>query len=995
MGLLAFQAHFNKIVDLIVVSTEVVLAARRMIFATLFGLIIALTVISQSSILIESYRQKIFEELMDQGSYYSDEGDVTIYVPYGSLQSEEFSRIGGSKFFTNFTEFDQLINNSLTINNYTDYLDERLWFSEIVIGVWLNRTDYRYESSDVFPQQMLFYASSNDYFYEVISSLVKSQGKGRFPQISSELLLIRPRGFPEYEWDRDREEIFENLTVGTEINLTFTEIYNDNSLDSANQTAKIVGVLEYNREYMDRASPYSDDLSNIIKSYLTPYFPWEGYFFLYNRTNFPQMIDLLLENVHFGEYFSINGEVNGRLTFDRSKFNVYNINQEITHFEDFLDLVERQLYSITSYSYIFSSLLQQMRMYEGRIQELNIFLLLISIPILAIALYLVNFSFELIKRQKQEHIGIIKTRGGSWVQLLIILLGEMLLSTLIAVFIGFLFSTLLAELVMRSTDFLEFLGPGIPVIAPVQTLRTLIMIGVVIALLLNFRRIFKMSKMKITDTLDSTKEISPFWKRFYLDVVMFAFGTVVWLILMSLLESVMTPSEEFNPIIYILYPIFFLLGIPAPFLMLFGSLMMVSRIFPILIDRIGNFMWNIKGGINAFSVRNIIRHKRAANQAVLLITFAVAFAILSASLVYSLEETQRLRYYYEEGSDLSLTTGQEFNNSIKTVLEENISDISEITEIYLVQENSMGYIGISYTMMFLDPITFPGTIFKSPVYGLSDAINNLMEELQDNNSILLLESNFQKSVSVNEIGDNLSLSFSNDTGVIAISPRIAGTFNYWPSMYPTPWLDYDREYFLVGSLGMFEKLDRAYFTDVRAKYLMKLSSQGNVETVYEEIKNKTGISPNCPLLKFEEYKESFDRHFSLSILNSDLIVTGTISIIGVVMFGFFTLIERNKEIGVERALGMTRKQTAQSLVVEAITILDFGLIIGCIAGTYFVSMFLKVLSVGYLVPPSIVSYPIEILIRLITGIVLLAVLGTIGPAFYATRRDISRILKVE
>ncbi len=994
MGLVAFQRQINQITDLGILAYEVVLAARRMIIPTLLGLIIALTVISQSSILIESYRQKIFEELIYQESYYRDNSDLSLQVSHNNLHTSGLSRTGGSKFFTNFTEHNRIINNSLELQNYTQYLADRKWYSELVLGVWLNTTNNYYgsEELDIYAERMLFYASACEEFYDAIQSLMYSQGRGRLPQNSSELLLVRPQGLAEYEWDREREEVYENLTVGTQLNISLKgSHYAYENYDFSNQTATIVGVLEFNREYMYRTSPLPDDVTNIIKQYLTPYIPWEGYFFFYNRSSFNLMIDSLIQGA---PEYSVNGYVAGKFTFDRSKFNVYNINQEITRLEDVIDVIELKYYQITTGVYLSCPLLEQMERYEARIQELNLFLLLISIPVLSIALYLVNFSFQLIRRQKQEQIGIIKTRGGSWGQLLIILIAEMLFSTLIAVFIGFVLSTILADIVMRSTDFLEFSGSGIPVIAPVETLRSLITIGVIIALLLNFRRIYKMSRMKITETLDPTKEQSPLWKRFYLDYLMFGFGTVIWLVLMSLLESISTPTGEFNPIIYILYPIFFLLGIPSPFLMLFGSLMIVSRIFPILIDKIGNFLWNLRGGIHAFSVRNVIRHKRAANRAVLLITFSLAFAILSTTLVYSLEETTRMRYYYEEGSDMSLTIGQDLNASIKTILEENISDISHVSEIFMVQEFSSGYIGISYTMMFVDPFTFAETSYQSSIYGLSDSISSLMEDLKDNKSIILLKTNLERSVSVDKIGDNISLTFNNVSGTITVPTRVVGTFKYWPSMYPEPWLDYNRDYFLVGSLGLYDTYS-SYFTNVKAKYLMKLAPQANAEIVSEEIKNKTDISPNSPMLKFEEYKVSFDRHFTLSILNSDLLVTITISVIGVIMFGFFTLIERSKEIGVERALGMTRRQTAQSLLIEASTILGFGLVIGCIAGMYFASMFLRVLSVGFAIPPSILSYPLDILVRMMGGIVLAAVLGTIVPAMYATRRDISRILKVE
>ncbi|MFX0150277.1 MAG: FtsX-like permease family protein, partial [Candidatus Hodarchaeota archaeon] len=110
---------------------------------------------------------------------------------------------------------------------------------------------------------------------------------------------------------------------------------------------------------------------------------------------------------------------------------------------------------------------------------------------------------------------------------------------------------------------------------------------------------------------------------------------------------------------------------------------------------------------------------------------------------------------------------------------------------------------------------------------------------------------------------------------------------------------------------------------------------------------------------------------------------------------FFTYVERGKEIGVERALGMTQFQTVISFLVEATMILAFGIVIGTLTGMYFVTMFLQITQFGESIPPVVVTYPIALLIQMLLGMIVLAGIGTAAPAYLATRKDISRILKVE
>jgi ABC-type antimicrobial peptide transport system permease subunit len=215
-------------------------------------------------------------------------------------------------------------------------------------------------------------------------------------------------------------------------------------------------------------------------------------------------------------------------------------------------------------------------------------------------------------------------------------------------------------------------------------------------------------------------------------------------------------------------------------------------------------------------------------------------------------------------------------------------------------------------------------------------------------------------------------------------------------LYPRSWYDFSHHYWIIGSLGLFEQLNQSLFlSDITGKYLVKVDSVNNIEETIERVYNVTGVMPLSPALRYREYKSSFGRIFSLSILNSDLIVCIVIAVVGIIMFAFFTYVERGKEIGVERALGMTRLQTALSFLVEATLIIAFGTIIGIITGMYFVTMFLQITQFGETVPPTVVTYPITLLMQMLLGIFIAAGIGTVVPAYMASRKDISRILKVE
>jgi ABC-type antimicrobial peptide transport system permease subunit len=272
-----------------------------------------------------------------------------------------------------------------------------------------------------------------------------------------------------------------------------------------------------------------------------------------------------------------------------------------------------------------------------------------------------------------------------------------------------------------------------------------------------------------------------------------------------------------------------------------------------------------------------------------------------------------------------------------------------------------------------------------------------MGKIADNESIVLYKGNMEAEVTKPKIGDTIDFAFQSINYTDTIALEIGGTFKFWPTLYPWGWDEYSRNYWFVGSLGLFENLNASGYTieSIESNYLVKTTSTNHIEDIYLEIQNKTDANVYSPALEYQDYKESFGRFFTLSILNSDLIVCAAISIVGVIMFAFFTYVERGKEIGVERALGMTQFQTAQSFLVEALTILSFGTVIGFLTGAYFVTMFLQIMQFGESIPPITVKYPCTLLGQLIIAILLAAGIGTIAPAILASRKDISRILKVE
>ncbi|MFX0184804.1 MAG: FtsX-like permease family protein [Candidatus Hodarchaeota archaeon] len=996
-----------KITDPLFLTYELLIGNRKLVIPTMVGLIIALTVISQSGVLVESYRERIFEEIVFK-THNDYSGDITIDLYGGTFRGSLAQHLQwGVNAFTNFTLYEELVNKAIKDVNYGEYISESYWYSIPLVSLWLNSTDVFRKPGEKGNEDMEWpisiLTSSALTFFTQLNLILEMEGVGRQPENSSEVIFVRPK-----EVDPWAEKWFENLTLNTKVNITIPRWILPEEEEQPNKTITIVGIVDYERKFspvffqdneLNAASP-SDNSTALLWKYFTP--ELNGYYFLTR----PLLLNHTLGELK-GDHSDLNwqGQVGGKIFLDKTRFDAFNTNSEIFQLQHFLQALQQNFYIVTSFPEVRSPIHGLMKEFEATIFGLILILLLVSLPVISIALYLVVYSFGLIRRQKQAQIGIIKTRGGSWQQILGILLGEMMISTIIAILVGFLLSLFLSDFVMRSTDYLTFLGQTIPVKASLELLLGLIVIGIGIALLLNFVRIIRISRQQIIETLVPTEVRDPLWKRYYLDILMFILGTAAWLILNALVRPV-SGGETFqgtpdvrpnpNPSSDLISLLMLLIGLPAPFLIFFGTIMLIARFFPVLMKKLADLLWKVEGGVNAFAIRNIVRHKQAANRAVLLITLALSFSILASSLIFSLDETQHLKFYYQEGADVSLSTGTTLNETVFTQLQQNVSHLSRISGVFSANYWSGDIIYRHYQFLFVDPVTYAETAFTDPSFKLSSSLPTLINQLADNTTLLLFDGNLKADISKPLIGENLSIQFKTPNKTEVLSFRIGGTFKLWPTFYPQSWHDFSTNYWIIGSLGMFNCLNQSsYLSNVEGTYLAKVDSLTYIEETVETITNMTGKRPSSAALAYKEYKTSFERHFQLSILNSNLVISIAVAVIGMVMFAFFTYVDREKEIGVERALGMTRFQTAQSFLVEAATILIFGSVIGYLTGVFFVTMFLQITQVGQTIPPQVIIYPTKLLVPLIAGILIAAGIGSVLPAYFATRKDVSRILKVE
>ncbi|MFW9906354.1 MAG: FtsX-like permease family protein, partial [Candidatus Thorarchaeota archaeon] len=468
---MSIKLLFAKVTNHLFLTYELVLGNRRQIIPTVIGLIIALTVISQSGVLIESYRQEILEEVIfeSQEDKYYVSGDISIEMRcWNTTESDKF---------TNYESYNTLLNQSITQVDYSNHVKSNYWYTSLESYIWLNQTEYDSSDEGMHIHRMPIYASSAVEFYTELNKTFSSTGIGRLPENSSEILLLHSKWEGEDEHYPDDRKRFENVTLDAEVNITLCL---PNEEIKPNKTVKIVGIIESTL----RENRFSDNITKLLQKYFKLY-RWE-----YSIVSQPLFLEQVIKELFTpNRKRNLDGKIIGKIFLDKTGFDAYNINSEKNKLENFIQALRWKFNPISQYLEISSRILFLLETFEITVFQLLVIMLFLSVPVLCIALYLIIYSFGLIRKQKQEQIGIIKTRGGSWFQVFIILLGEMLFSSILAVLIGYLLSMFLTDVVMRSSNYLEFSGAPMSVHISIDMVRTLILLGLILALLLNFRNI--------------------------------------------------------------------------------------------------------------------------------------------------------------------------------------------------------------------------------------------------------------------------------------------------------------------------------------------------------------------------------------------------------------------------------------------------------------------------------------------------------------------------
>ncbi|MHB1485789.1 MAG: ABC transporter permease [Saccharofermentanales bacterium] len=453
-----------------------------------------------------------------------------------------------------------------------------------------------------------------------------------------------------------------------------------------------------------------------------------------------------------------------------------------------------------------------------------------------------------------------------------------------------------------------------------------------------------------------------FWKKFYLDFVLFAlavYGYYNFISRQRALKANNLSADQIpvDPLIFLIL-IIFIVSMGLVFL----------RFYPMLMTLISTIKNNTWSASFYSSIKRVSYLKEKEQFLILFIIMTMSLGIFSANSARTINSNLNDNIMYTGGADIVIIpyekeSDNRFNKKSTDLVEKpiyssykNLTGVTAASIISIAKEPeiyvNLNQSGDSLKMIGVDPKTYSDVIW-SRTDMLDLHINNYLNLLQENPDNCIISKNLADEMGLS-IGDRIDVN-NNSKGFGEYSLNVKAIVDNWPAYIYTKneegVLTLD-QLIITNNVTLENK-----FKDISYQVLLKTDSNATAESISNQLSDSF-----LPVAIIHDYKadiinseNSAQRQSFNSLLTFSFIIIFTICFMGFILYWIFSIKSRILQFGILRAMGMSVKAVYSMLAYEQILLslitTAYSVVIGGVASRIFVNILQIMFNAGQQVLP--------------------------------------------
>ncbi|MFX0114245.1 MAG: ABC transporter permease [Candidatus Hodarchaeota archaeon] len=624
-----------------------------------------------------------------------------------------------------------------------------------------------------------------------------------------------------------------------------------------------------------------------------------------------------------------------------------------------------------------------------------------TLPLIILSAFLINFTTQMVLQARRSEIGVLRARGATSIQLVIVLCIEFLVISFVGVTLGIALGIIFAAMIPASDSFLSvnvdlFLEQLWQM--SFSPLELWVVSGVFCGLLAVLSSLWQINEFLSSEISDAIRREHARFRRVRSLLkfesplafsVAFACLTALFVIF-SVIAFRQTFSSQYGRSTWMLAMFLGALFLWTAYSRIFSRLMGV--VLPTASSRMRLFL-----GPQALLVSKSL--KRRVNQLIPLIMILIlAFSIGTFAVVNSetIKVNTENQIDYVIGADFKIRTRSVSATFVDAL--RNIDGIKEATHVY----STFGLVGqYSVTVLGIQPTAFE----KIALWDETTFVSATAEYAMDR----LLFSPDATGIIINEfLADYLDVDIGNQLTLFELGGRIQQTYNFTivakAHSFPGFGLadDFEGEHRAIGQNGGLVVLNEGVLANLlnietSSLFLARAESDANHQEIVNTLKNLPEV-----IHVFSPDQADKDQLGFFSLVGTSglativFVLAALISFVSLTAFLSYMIRQRQTEYAIMRSTGATQRQVVLLVAEEFLGTIVFTFFAGAFLGLIFSFIYLiigeSLVSLAGILPMEVVL-PLEFVLGSLLIVVFTVLVGGLVPARKAGATEVALVLR--